>query len=235
MKLVIIILIVAAAVSFSYPQMESEDSPSAEEEEYHQEQPGIWIVGGSYSESDPDSELLSFAEVFLPGFTCAVGDMPEPRAYSSLCHGLVCGGRNRIDESSRRSCDKFEANGTFSPTAVTLIQERFRHLCWGLPSGEVLLMGGGNSDAATTTERVSPDGSSSSADFTLPYRTRRACGIDLGTSYVVTGGQYSRQRVTQYSLTGEVTELPDLITGRDRHACSQFVNTEGVTVSYKYM
>ena len=40
---------------------------------------------------------------------------------------------------------------------------------------------------------------------------RYACGIDLGTSYVVTGGFYSKQRVSQYSLTGEVTELPDLI------------------------
>ena len=62
----------------------------------------------------------------------------------------------------------------------------------------------------------------------------RACGIDLGTSYVVTGGEYSLQRVTQYSLTGEVTELPDLNTGRYYHACSQFVNSEGVTVSYNY-
>ena len=63
----------------------------------------------------------------------------------------------------------------------------------------------------------------------------RACGIDLGTSYVVTGGSYPNfQRVTQYSLTGEVTELPDLINGRYYHACSQFVNTEGVTVSYNY-
>ena len=60
-----------------------------------------------------------------------------------------------------------------------------------------------------------------------------ACGIDLGTSYVVTGGD-SHKRVTQYSLTGEVTELPDLNTGRKDHACSSFVNAEGVTVSYKY-
>ena len=64
--------------------------------------------------------------------------------------------------------------------------------------------------------------------------SRSACGIDIETSYVVTGGLYGKQRVTQYSLTGEVTELPDLNTGRYYHACSQFINTEGVTVSYKY-
>ena len=62
-----------------------------------------------------------------------------------------------------------------------------------------------------------------------------ACGIDLGTSYVVTGGRWSKKRVTQYSLTGEVTELPDLINGRRNHACSKFDNTEGVTVSYEYI
>ena len=54
------------------------------------------------------------------------------------------------------------------------------------------------------------------------------------SKYIVTGGGWSPNEVTQYSLTGEVTELPDLITERHHHACSQFVNTEGVTVSYKY-
>ena len=58
------------------------------------------------------------------------------------------------------------------------------------------------------------------------------CGIDLGSAYVVTGGLYSTKRsVTQYSLTGEVTELPDLLTGRCWHACSKFVNINGITVS----
>ena len=47
---------------------------------------------------------------------------------------------------------------------------------------------------------------------------------------MVTGGFYSEQRVSQYALTGEVTELPDLITGRYFHACSKFVS-DGVTVS----
>ena len=52
---------------------------------------------------------------------------------------------------------------------------------------------------------------------------------------MVTGGSYpNRQRVTQYSLTGEVTELPDLNNGREYHACSKFENNDGVTVSYEY-
>ena len=63
---------------------------------------------------------------------------------------------------------------------------------------------------------------------------REACGITLVTmfEYIVTGGDYSysRQRVIQYSVTGEATELPDLITGRYHHACSSFINNDGVEV-----
>ena len=56
---------------------------------------GILIVGG-YSPS-----YLSSAEVFNPdtGLTCSVGDMPEPRYYASMCHGLVCGGYDGNDDS----------------------------------------------------------------------------------------------------------------------------------------
>merc|ERR1711988_132841 len=221
MKLVIIILTVAAAVSGCHPQAKEFTIIGPSSTMYNK---GILIVGGT------NGWYLSSAELVSPNITCSIGDTPEPRYKSSLCHGLVCGGWDRNDDSSR-SCDK-EANGTFSPTAVTLLQKREDHLCWGLPSGEVLLMGGFYS--GNTTERVSPDGSSSSADFTLLYYTKDACGIDLGTSYVVTGGYDSKggmslQRVTQYSLTGEMTELPDLNTGRYQHACSHFVNTEGVT------
>ena len=59
----------------------------------------------------------------------------------------------------------------------------------------------------------------------------QACGIDLGDSYVVTGGEFSRQTVAQYSLTGEVTYLADLQQGRYLHACTSFIDDNGVTVS----
>jgi len=58
-----------------------------------------------------------------------------------------------------------------------------------------------------------------------------ACGIDLGDSYVVTGGWYSLQKVAQYTLSGEVTYLADLQQGRIRHACTSFRDHNGVTVS----
>ena len=63
------------------------------------------------------------------------------------------------------------------------------------------------------------------------YYCSAACGIDLGDSYVVTGGFYSKQKVAQYSLAGEVTYLTDLQQGRDRHACTSFIDDNGVTVS----
>ena len=58
---------------------------------------GILIVGGKSS----GSSYLRSAEVFNPdtGLTCSVGDMPEPRFYASLCHGLVCGGWDGNDDS----------------------------------------------------------------------------------------------------------------------------------------
>ena len=59
-----------------------------------------------------------------------------------------------------------------------------------------------------------------------------ACGIDLGDSYVVTGGEYSQKTVAQYSLTGEVTYLADLQQGRYSHACTSFIDDDGVTVSF---
>ena len=50
---------------------------------------GVLIAGGDESSS------LSSAEVFNPytGTTCSVDDLPSARGYSSLCHGMVCGGK----------------------------------------------------------------------------------------------------------------------------------------------
>ena len=60
---------------------------------------------------------------------------------------------------------------------------------------------------------------------------RSACGIDLGDTYVVTGGRYSQKTVAQYSLTGKVDYLPNLQHVRWSHACASFKDDNGVTVS----
>ena len=111
---------------------------------------------------------LSTAEIFFPktGRSCKIGDLPVATAELTLCGNLACGGRK-----SPNSCSWFDGVGTFTATSVTLIQPREFHICWLLPSGEVLLLGGlgGGGSASSTTERVSADGSSSTADFNLPY------------------------------------------------------------------
>ena len=62
-----------------------------------------------------------------------------------------------------------------------------------------------------------------------------ACGIDLGDSYVVTGGVHegvaNLQKVAQYTLSGEVTYLADLQQGRRQFACTSFTDDNGVTVN----
>ena len=113
----------------------------------------------------PDIGLVSVTEWSL-------GDLQIPSKYTNF---LLQKGKHyskTIKYPSSRSCVKFKGDGTFASlyfTPVRLVEERVGHLCWGLPSGEVLLIGARGS--LTTTERISTDGSSSSADFTLPYDT----------------------------------------------------------------
>ena len=114
-----------------------------------------------------NSGYVSSAEEFNPetSYSCAVGDIPKAKGYGSLCNNMYCGG----EREHLTSCVRY-GNGTFTPLPVRLGQKRDGHMCWGLPSGEVILMGGDNSK--TTTERVSADGSSSSPDFNLQYETQ---------------------------------------------------------------
>ena len=123
---------------------------------------GILTVGGYGT-----SGFLSTAEIFNPktGRSCKIGDIPVATYGLSLCGNLACGGWG-----SQQSCSRFDGAGTFTALSVTLREERVYHLCWQLQSGEVLLLGGGTSvDSVSTTERLSADGSSSTADFNLPY------------------------------------------------------------------
>ena len=126
---------------------------------------GFLIVGGFDS---PGSGTLSSAEEFNPikRQSCKVGDLPQGRYHGSLCNSVYCGG-----SGDPRSCVKFKG-GTISQMSATLVQKRTYHICWGLPSGEILLMGGNDNSAKTTTERLSSDGSSSSPDFNLAYPTK---------------------------------------------------------------
>jgi len=184
---------------------------------------GIIIAGGYHSGNQKSAEI--FAP--LSSEDCPVGDLQQARHSHSWCNNLLCGG---FGSQTSRTCEMFdggESNFTLLP--VTLLEKRSYHLCWGRKSGDVLLLGGFYS--STTTERVSADGSSSSADFDLAYELYFACGIDLGNRFVVTGGDDGSSRglttVAEYTGEGAVTYLPVMNTGRRNHACTKFLNDNG--------
>ena len=126
---------------------------------------GILIVGGYYQEKN-----LNSPKIFNPTTrrTCSVGNLKQARTRLTMCNNMVCGGWSWRTMETKKSCEKFDGISSFTSLPVRLVKERNNHLCWGLKSGDVLLLGGYHSH--TTTERVSADGSSSKLDFKLPYR-----------------------------------------------------------------
>ena len=125
------------------------------------ENAGILSVGGLLA-----GARLGIAEIFNPqtGRSCRIGNVPVVTYGMSLCGNLACGGG--------QSCFRFnDGEGTFTALSVTMKEIRTQHLCWQLPSGSILLLGswGSGRSATGTTERLTPDGSSSTADFDLPY------------------------------------------------------------------
>ena len=140
--------------------------------------PNIWIqyiiypgFTGGFIIAAGTKELfgnhLLATEEFNPALnqSCPAGDITRTRKFASFCNNLLCGG----NDPTYGSCEKFDGVSTFEATSVSLVERRQNHLCWGLPSGEVLLLGGEH--AGNKTELVSADGRSSSANFDLPYDT----------------------------------------------------------------
>ena len=124
---------------------------------------GFIIAGGT--------PVTSSVEVFNPltGHSCPVDDLPKKRRSGQICNNMICGGYG--SPAPDRSCEMFDGASSFTRLSVTLVEQRRYHLCWGLQSGAVILLGGFDSRSIRTTERVSADGSSSSSDFSLPDDT----------------------------------------------------------------
>ena len=53
---------------------------------------------------------------------------------------------------------------------------------------------------------------------------RYACSIQLEESVIITGGEWSENRVQQYNLAGSMGRLPDLNTEREDHACGHYLH-----------
>ena len=149
-------------------------------------QEGVGIPEGIFTTPFKDNATgLTSAEVYNPMTRrgCSVGNLNRKRVGHTMCNNMVCGGEwvecqrdpkctgdgCEICESQEGTCEKFDGISTFNLLPVKLIGERNYHLCWGLKSGDVLLLGSSSSYSGQTTERVSADGLSSSLDFPLPY------------------------------------------------------------------
>ena len=118
------------------------------------------IVGGR-GDSAPNT-----VEIVNSGFrdSYQLPKLATNRIAHTMCNNILCGGRETPD-----SCLMFDGKSKFTPLALKMVEKRANHVCWSLPSGDVLLLGGLYS--TQTTERISADGSSTSADFPLPHRT----------------------------------------------------------------
>ena len=116
-----------------------------------------------------NGKAINSAEIFNPVTrrTCSAGHLKQTRSLHTMCNNMVCGGWTREGNRAGRSCEKFDGISSFTSLPVRLVKHRYRHLCWGLKSGDVLLFGGLET---STTERVSADGSSSKLEFKLPYQ-----------------------------------------------------------------
>ena len=55
-----------------------------------------------------------------------------------------------------------------------------------------------------------------------------ACSIQLDDIVIITGGSGSESRVQVYNLSGSVSRLQDLLTGRWNHACGHYVHQEKI-------
>ena len=111
------------------------------------------------------------AEIFNPAakISCPLGKLKQARMGHTFCNNMVCGGSYNNPEAYK-TCERFDGFSTFTKLPVRLAERRINHVCWGLKSGDVLLLGGFGHRESSNTERVSADGSSSSLDFKLPYR-----------------------------------------------------------------
>ena len=63
--------------------------------------------------------------------------------------------------------------------------------------------------------------------------TSGACGIadeDDG-SYILSGGYFTLTTVSKYDKNGWIKDLPSLNTGRDRHGCGTYLDSNSNRVS----
>ena len=108
------------------------------------------------------------AELYHPssGTSCMLPTREDDRYYHTLNSGLMCGGY-----FTGASCVQWSSvNGTWEEY-LTMNISRYGHVSWTPdPDMGTYLMGGGTSEARTTTTLINPDGSQE-LGFSLKYST----------------------------------------------------------------
>ena len=108
------------------------------------------------------------AEVILEdGSTCTLPDLPPPgRIYHSATGLTLCGGGS--EEDTKTTCSTFTGQWE---TSHQLGVPREDHVSWDSPIG-IIILGGYETEAEKTTETLSPNSSTTTPAFPLPYTTR---------------------------------------------------------------
>lgn len=152
---------------------------------------------------------------------CSLPDLPNDY-FGHTQSGLVtCGGAY-----TQTSCYTF-SSGVWTKSH-SLLHSRVGHSVWSSPLGTVLI-GGGDSASPTTTELLMTDGQSTDL-FSLKYDTIRACSIELEETVILTGGLYTMNKVSIYTSSGWIEDLPDLLQGRSTHGCGHYMNDDNKMV-----
>ena len=77
-----------------------------------------------------------------------------------------------------------------------------------------------NLSAIFQENKAKPDGDVLMSHFYFRY----ACSIELPDMFILTGGEHSMKKVSQYSISGWMDDLPELNEGRRDHGCGFFFN-----------
>jgi len=155
---------------------------------------------------------------------CSLPPMPQSE-WSHIQSGLtVCGGLG--SSSATTTCSKFQS-GSWITLTENLLTPRYYHSSWTTPEGDILLLGG---DVGEKTTEIVYQNGTSVRSFDLKYSARSSCTIELPESFLVTGGYEIpvfigiTRKVSRYSTSGWIENLPNLNEGRDSHGCGFFYN-----------
>jgi len=172
------------------------------------------LITGGYTDAGGWNDRRS-VELFFPqsGKNCSLHSLPQARYWHTLDTlpgniPILCGG---YDTTARQSCLYFTFPASpWTSVNTTLAATRYYHSSWVHGKDLVLLRG--------TTAETLYEGTK----FTLDYNYEWGCSIQLEKTVILTGGQYSMDRVRVYNIEGYVKDGPGLQTGRFSHGCGSY-------------